>query len=536
MKDISKTIHLTDFCGKDDSEIFANAISFMKNNPGTTLVVEPRVYNITSELARNAQEKVMDGAYGEDPMVVMFKPDYRFTRGIHFDGLKDCKIEAYGATVMVDGFMEPISITNCENTVVCGFAIDHKRKPYSKATVTQVEDVPNSSEKKLYLEFDEAHPIKQNTPARLRYVLFNPATNALAWEDYIDEELYTYIDERHIILIKDDGRFDVGSEFYTVHTYHSRPAILIEYSCNITLQDISIHSQPGMGIVGNRSENITLNSVNIVPSDGHKISTNTDATHFTSIKGKLIIENCRFVGCGDDFTNVHGYYQKIIERVWPRICYIQEKTPDGTHAQTLDYPDVGDILELSDFRTLKTIDSFKVVDVESLPNEWKCKVTLDHDLPDNTKNTVMCDVTRLPEVEIRGCYAANHYARGAMIKTRCAIIEQNVFCNIDSTAIVVASEASWYEGANPQNIVIRNNVITEDRSCDKVAGISVRIKCDDPKGYPIKNVSISNNVIHAPRCDHAIELKNIDGVFLSGNKCTVQNDAVIIKNCTNIKL
>ena len=532
----SNIIYLKDFSGKDDREIFANAISYMKAHPATTLIVEPRIYTITSELAKQAQSNVMEGVYGEDQEREIFNPHYKYTRGIHFDGLKDCKIEAYGAALMVDGFMEPISITNCQNVEVCGFTVDHKRKPFSKAIVTHTQSLPDTSSRRLFLEFDEDCPIKRDTPCRLRYVLYDPVTDELAWADYIEEELYSFIDERHVSLIVDDLRFGVGSEFYTTHTYHSRPAVLIENSLNVTLNGVTVHSQPGMGIVGNRSENIALYGVEIVPSKGHKISTNTDATHFTSIKGKLTLENCRFIGCGDDFTNIHGYYQKIIKRVSPRVCYIQEKTPDGTHAQTLDYPDIGDTLELSSFKTLETLDTFRVIDVEPLFDEWKCKITLDHDLPENTDNTVMCDVTRLPEVEIRGCYAADHYARGAMIKTRSALIENNLFHNVDHTAILVASEASWFEGATPANVTIQNNVITDSRSSDKVAGISVRVKCDTPSGCPIKNIRILNNVIHAPRCDHAIELKNIDGVFLSNNICTVQNEPVIIKNCTNITI
>ena len=93
----SNIIYLKDFSGKDDREIFANAISYMKAHPATTLIVEPRIYTITSELAKQAQSNVMEGVYGEDQEREIFNPHYKYTRGIHFDGLKDCKIEAYGA-------------------------------------------------------------------------------------------------------------------------------------------------------------------------------------------------------------------------------------------------------------------------------------------------------------------------------------------------------------------------------------------------------------------------------------------------------
>ena len=50
------------------------------------------------------------------------------------------------------------------------------------------------------------------------------------------------------------------------------------------------------------------------------------------------------------------------------------------------------------------------------------------------------------------------------------------------------------------------------------------------------NMEISPAVPLEDLMDIAIELKNIDGVFLSNNICTVQNEPVIIKNCTNITI
>ena len=534
MFNTQRKIYLKDFTGNDDRETFANAIAYMRENPSTTLVVEPRVYNITSELAKQEQANVMSGEYGQNPQRIMFNPKHAYTRGIHLDGLKDCRVEAYGATIMVDGFMEPVSITNSENVEVCGFAIDHKRKPYSKATVWVADELTDDGCFDCTLELDENCPILPQTPINLRNHIWNPFDNVIERPSYFDN--IVYIDEHHL-KAKGHGNIKTGFEYYMVHTFHSRPAILVEFSKDVHIVDVTIHSQPGMGIVGNRSENIIMTRLQVTPSQGHHMSTNTDATHFTSIKGLLKMENCKFYAQGDDFINVHGYYHAIIEREAPNVCYLQEKTPDGTHAQTLDYPDVGDIMELTSHSTLENIDSFKVVAVEPMHDEWKCKVTFDHDLPENTDGLMMADITRLPEVEVTGCTAAEHFARSILIKTRKALIENNIFRDINGTAIAVAAESYWYEGVCPANVIIRNNLIIDPRNDpNRTAGIYVKADCGNAKGQSISNITIENNVIYAPNCGYAMYIRNVDGLKIKNNICTTKNAPIQIQDCTNISI
>ena len=513
-------------------DTFANAVAYMREHPGTTLIVPKGEYILTGELARDTQKKVMEGFYGEDLERSIFNPQFKYDKGIDLGGLRDCRIEAYGASFMVDGFMEPVSVTNCENVEICGFSIDHMRKPYSRGVVTH-ETTDEEGIRTFTITLDDACPIHKDVPPLdLRCHLYQPETGETYWDP--DCERLERIDEHHIELAIDDGRFGVGTQFYAIHTYHSRPAILIEYSKNIRITDVTIHSQPGMGIVGNRSEDIFIKRLSVVPSNGHHMSTNTDATHFTSIKGKLVIEDSRFIAQGDDLTNVHAYFHQIIKRDAPDVCYLQEKTPDGTHAQTLDYPDVGDTLELTSLDTLQTVDKFTVLDVVPMHEEWMCKVTLDHPLPQNTHRLVMADVTRLPEVTVRGCTSKEHYARGVLIKCRKALIENNQFHNVEGSAIAVAAEAGWHEGVCPANVTIRNNIISENRSVEKFAGIYVRSDCNDPTGQTIRNIVIENNVINAPRCPYAIQLRNIDGVTVRNNVMTSQEQNVVITDCTNI--
>lgn len=532
---MAEKVYLSSFKGDDTLKVIANAMEYLKLHPKTTLVIEPGTYIITSPLARETQRAVMAGEYGQNPQRTMFSPNFEYTRGMCFAGQRDTRVEAYGVTLLVDGFMEPISLRDCENVTLCGITVDHLRKPYSRGIIRDVKDVSeDGSVKSCTVEFDSDCPIEETSPRALRRKFYDAELERELVPDVEDSE---YVDRHHIkyIFSSAAGLRD-GVEFYTVHTYHSRPAVLIENAKNITLEDVTIHSQPGMGVVGNRSEDITLRRLSVVPSIGHHYSTNTDGTHFTSMKGLLRIEDCTFEYQGDDFVNVHNYYHAIVSREADNICCMQEKTPDGTHAQSLDYPDEGDTLELTNRLTMELIDTFRVVSCTPMADDWMCRVELDHALPECTDGLLLSDVTRLPRLEVVGCHALCHHARSILIKTRDVLIEGNTFRDVRGSAIHVAPEAHWYEGVSPANVVIRNNRIVrcaEYWQGDKSAGIMVYADSEKPNSRPIKNVTIEDNIIECPKTSHGISVRNVDGLRIARNKIISKNEPIVIETCEN---
>ncbi len=525
------TVYFKDFLTDDHTASFERAMAYLREHPNTTFVVEPGVYTLTSPLARETQRAVMAGEYGENPQRTMFNPKFPYTRGIDFSGQHGTVMEAYGVTLMVDGFMEPISVRDCKRVEVCGVSIDHVRKPYSRAIVTEAGELMEDGSRMCMLEFDPQCPIEEKTPTRLRDLFFDPETYENIYASPGERE---FIDSHHMrARVYNAQKVRVGvSEYYTVHTYHSRPAVLIENAEDIRLTDVTVHSQPGMGVVGNRSHNVTLSGLCVVPSLGHHLSTNTDGTHFTSMTGLLRFEGCTFEGQGDDFVNVHSYYHEIVERVAPAECFMQEKTPDGTHAQSLDYPDVGDVLELTNRRTMALIDTFKVIDCEPLPDEWRCRVVLDHPLPECTEGLVLSDVTRLPRLEVVNSHARTHFARSVLIKTRDVLIENNHFFDVQGSAIHVAPEAWWYEGVSPANVTIRGNRIV--KCCYRWSGrgaITVFADSDEPDCQCMQNIVIEDNIIDCPTTDYGIYVRNVDGLRIAGNRISARLENIKVEKC-----
>lgn len=527
-------VSLNAFEGTDDMARFAAAMEYLREHAGTELIVPPGVYEITSPLAMESMNAVMRGDWGENPQRIMFNPKFKYTRGVSLDGQKGSVISAYGAVLMVRGFMEPLSIVNCADVEVRGLTIDHVRKPFSRGTVTELGDIDSEGLRSAVIAFDDDCPIQPHTPILLRWLFYDAASGR---DIRADISSYTFMDSHHIAArLRGAESMENGALYYTIHTYHSRPAILIENAKNVHLTDVTIHSQPGMGIVGNRSENITLTRLSIIPSAGYHMSTNTDATHFTSIKGLLRFEDCAFDGQGDDSTNVHAYYQAIVGKEGEQTYLIQEKTPDGTHAQSLDYPDVGDSMELTKRSTLECLDTFTVTACVPLPDEWMCRVTLDRPLPEDTEGLLLADVTRLPRLEIIGCRATHHFARGVLIKTRGVLVEGCTFRATQCPAVVASAEGWWSEGVSPADVTIRGNTMID---CGEVlgqaSGVVIATACDQPETRNIRNVVIENNIIRAPRCDHGMYLRGIEGLKISGNVIVCRKEPIVVEDCSLVE-
>lgn len=531
---MSLILNLNDFCGADDRERFAAALREAKAHPGSTLIVPAGEYIITSGLARKTRDDVIAGRHGENPEDDMFHPDFDFTVGLSFSGHQGTTLEAWGAKLMIDGFMEPVSLDHCEGVTLRGLTIDHVRKPFSFGVI-EAYTVEDEQERTghIIVRFDPSTPVDENT-IMPRYCAYDYQTSRFNLDMRVISREYLG-DQQVLFRMKRMPRRDLtGQEFYVWHSFHYRPGILIEEAKDITLQGVTIHSQPGMGIVGHRSENILMDQLKVVPSHPLHMSTNTDATHFTSCKGEIKFLNCAFDGHGDDATNVHTFYHDI--QPLSGDTY-RGSVAVKTHSLTLDYPDVGDEMELVEKDSLELRGVYHVLSVEPHGKELYYIATLDGELPaDAAEKCYLSNVTRAPQLKFIGCTANNHWARSVLIKTRNALVENCIFTGAVLQAIHVAAEAWWHEGVACKDIVIRNNRFV---NCGigghaDVGGVKAEMSVDRKAGTPQERITIENNVFDLPEVKHAVHVSNTDGVFIRGNRYFHCDDPVEIVDCTGV--
>lgn len=515
-------IYLSDYPGTDDRTRFKAALDFMKENPGTTLVVEPGTYNITSERAREAQRALMNGDYGENPESVMFTPDYEYDVGLDFRGHVGSTVEGYGATLLVDGFMETVSISECENVTLRGLTVDHKRRPYSKGVVTEIRrdgDVTRGT-----LVFSE--PLTARTPL-MRQSYYSPRAGRFINELVRAKEL-KYVDPTHFeCVFRGDGEPEVGDEVYYSHTFHGRPAIFIYKAVNTLLADVTIHNHPGMGITAQESRDIVMDRLRVVPSAGDKVSTNTDATHFCACRGKVRFDGCRFEGQGDDTTNVHTYYY-VVRSHGRNTVFLTITSPDGPHGMKLLCPQVGDRLELVRKESLHPEDVYRVTGVEPDRAAWGCTVTLDRDLPENLDGYYFADPDEVPDVEFVNCTMRNHHARSVLIKSRTALIENCDFSCVFESPVKIAAEGGWEEGINSELVTVRRCRFTDNGTVsNECGGVTVRMEAERP-ALTHGTVVIEDNLIDCPRCMHGLILENVRRAEVRRNVIVSAGEAMVV--------
>ena len=529
---MKNTIKLSCFEGKTTIERFSKAAEWLRVHPGTTLVMDPGVYEIATPLAQQTMSEALSGAYGENPQNVMFTPDFVYSTGFLLEGMEKITLSAYGALLMVDGFMEPIAIRNSRNITVEGLTIDHKRKPFSMGVVSDVQ-WQEKEKGSFCVQFGADYPTCPQTPMP-RLALYDPyASRFVGYGEYriIRREWL----EGNCWRFSFEGmRFNpVGMECYVWHAFHSRPAIRIEEAQNICLRDVTIHSQPGMGVVAHRSSDLLLSSMRVVPSAGVHMSTNTDATHFTSCKGTVRIENSVFEGQGDDSVNIHTYYHTIREADGCSSI-VELEAPDGTHTQSPDVPDAGDLLELTDLNTLACTGTYRVLAAEQITHRTS-RLLLDQPLPENCLGFAFANASQTARFEFCNNLCRNHIARSVLVKVKNALIENNTIMDATGTGIFVAAEAEWREGlCTTQDIVIRRNRIvncgranSSGRKNDS-GGICVTVDAENAIAPTHASVIICDNIIDCPEAPYGIYVSNIAKLVLERNDVNALQEPVIL--------
>lgn len=519
------TIHVNQFNGSDDMAVFRAAAAYLCSNPGTTLVLDPKAYHLKDEKAAALQQDIMRGKYGKDPEKLIFTYDFDYQIGIDLKGADTVTIDGNGATLVFDGFMENISCQFCKNVTLKNFTIDLKRTAFSRGKIIKsgstAEDISY-----IDADFGQETLLCPEMPT-LRMLCVNTQAAEICGvtkasrAECLEGTIYRFYQS------KDCG----GDEVYLTHTFHYRPSILIYEAENTELHNVTIHTHCGMGIVGHRSHNILLSGLKVIPRAGYYMSTNTDATHFTSCTGLLKYINCVFNGHGDDASNVHTYYHSVVQ-IEGRGYRLKVNAPTGTHCSKLDYFNTGDKIELCRFEDLTPVGTFTVKSVVPDFTNYTQLVEFHEDipLPDCEQNFLFSDVSQLPRMEFINCSVKNHLARAILVKTRDVLIEG---CTLECKSwagIHVAAEAYWHEGVTTENLIIRNNRILRYDT-----GISIEIAAENPTKPVHKNILIENNYIASGNDTYPITVKCAENLIIQHNVLHSKTKSILKENCAAVQ-
>ena len=291
-------------------------------------------------------------------------------------------------------------------------------------------------------------------------------------------------------------------------------AFYINESSNIKLHNITIYYAGGMGILGERSENIKLESVNVLanPENNLMVSTTADAAHFSSCKGKIVVNNCNFRHQLDDAINVHGAFvivQDILapNKIGVRIGHFQQAGFQfAKEGENVGFIKPENSAELA-FKT--TVKSFYKLNKDYYIIEFNEQIS-----DKLSKGYIVENLDWYPEVTITNSQFADNRARGLLLKSpKRTIVKNNYFSNMMQALIISGGiNTWWYESGGAQDMLIEGNTFG-DCNYDGGKRPVISIGGDQGnKGRMLGNIIINNNTFNNfnPSIIAAIGVKNLE--------------------------
>lgn len=299
------------------------------------------------------------------------------------------------------------------------------------------------------------------------------------------------------------------------------PAIVIDASRDIELADLAIRHAGGMGVIAQRSAELTLRRVRVAPSaDGARlISTTADATHFVNCRGRVRLLDCVFENQMDDPANIHGIYARVSAVPAPAALELRLMHPQQFGA-VVAAP--GERVELIDGDTLATYHEATVVSADVVNKEY-VRLVLDR-APARPPRVgdALGNLDWTADVEIRGCHCRGNRARGFLLSTPGKIIVEDNRLHVPGAAILIEGDANhWFESGAVRDVLVRRNHFDNcnygvwGRACVQ---ISPGIPAPRHAGSRYhRNIRIEENTFEAFD-GRLVYARGVHGLRISGNR------------------
>jgi len=493
--------------------------------------------------------------------------------GFPLVGVDGLEIDGSGASILFHGPMVAFFISGSQDITIRNLAFDFVRPFHSEGKVLAI--TPESVD----LEFSEEFPFDirngvlvftgpkpapaATTTVKTGEVIYRYG-NLLAFDAekrepaYMAKDRYGLTEGVHAKKIANQQvRLSVDrvsaepGNLLVFGPPREYPGFVIEDSSRIRLDDVTIHHCGGMGVIAQRSEDVFLRGVRVVPPEGGRrvLSITADATHFVNIKGKIKMEDCVFEGQKDDATNVHGLYAKITRKISPDEIEVKLVHPQQAGA---DFIKPGMRLELTQGPTLEPLGYAVAKEVTRLNKEYTV-VKTQSPLPEGImEGDAVADAdSNTAEVLIKNCIIGKNRARGILLGSRGKmVIEGNTFHTPGAAILFEGDARYWFEQAGVRDVVIRGN--TFDNCNYGVWGnavIQVGTGMDKEalktSGYN-KNILIEDNLFRVFDSIPLLNLYAVDGLKFRKNRLEKSTaypprershpEMFVVEGCKNLEI
>ena len=394
--------------------------------------------------------------------------------------------DAKGRLEEIRGQAIAFLIRDCENVTIRNLRLDYARPMLTETKIAGFEDG------KTILEYDRKRCPMMVKGGKL-FMVGEGFTNLVRSCRLFDGKTYEQTPEAKDVFLAEnrfvqlpDGKISVNADLSKCGAgckvgdvavlrpnKRDNPAIVVYNSKNVLFEDVVVHDAKGMVLIAQRSENVTWRGTGkaedktsgVFPRPGGYATSHADATHFSNVKGAVVVENSWFEGMMDDAINVHSTCLAITN-VSGRTL-----TCRYMHHQAIGFEvfKPGETLRFMNGERLENGPEVKVSAVNML-NEREVEITLDRDVP---KGWGVGDAVENADYQCAAVFRNNivrhNRARGTLFTTpKPVLVESNLFYKVTGASILFSGDNYyWYESGACRDVVIRGNVFS---NCYTAAG------------------------------------------------------------------
>ena len=505
------------------------------------------------------------GSFGRDIYCFISNNDEGLKRVIFpIVGQKDITIDGGGSEFVFHGLVSPFLIQGSENVRLENFSVDTARPFHTEAEIVKVEKdhaIVKFSEKFPYrildgiLQFVDSNKYDNPKNATVYqtwgYLVYDKEKRQPAYNTFDTWAKAGFIAEKLPDgTVKIMGKFtgEPGQILVFTPFLRNHPGIVISDSKNVSLDKVEVRNCGGMAIIGQRSRDIFVRNCRVTPSEGAVVSATADATHFSNCEGKIVLENNFFESQLDDFTNIHGIYERIEKVISPRKILTKlvhyEQFGFGTFR-------AGDRVEIIGGKSMICKNENRIKSVERINKEYSV-LELESDIPSDVKALDAVAVLRdWPEVVIRGNTARGNRARGMLINSRGkTLVENNHFMSAGTAILFEGDSCFWFEQGGTRDCTIRGNTF---ENClyanwgNAVISVRAGIREDRETSRYNKNILIENNTFKMFDDASLLNIYCVDSLTWRNNKVEKTNayppmekrkgsKKFVVEHCSNINI
>jgi hypothetical protein len=447
-------------------------------------------------------------------------------------GCRHITVDGAGSDFVFHGKINPFVIDRSQNVTLKRFTIDWERPMLSQGEIMQVDDCfvdvhipeiyPFEVVNGKLIFIGEGWKNEWNGLLEMDASTRSPAYRSADRPLGMNEDSFT-VKPIGPGLIRLEGdvsrRPKTGNMLIFKHAPRVNPGIFISDSVDTHLSDIHIYSANGMGIIAQKSENIILQGIHVIPNPltTRMFSVSADATHFVYCKGLVQITACTFHNQMDDPLNIHGIYGRIARRIDDRTLLIElvHKEQKG-----VDIVSTGERIRLLRRDSFVEYGTFTVQSCRKLNIDYFL-ISVERDLPaDVSVHDAIENMSWVADLVLSGCTMSGNRGRGPLITTPGkAVIEHNTISAPGAGILIEGDMNYWFESGMVGDITIRHNTFLECTYCPQwgkaVIIISPKIEMPVKEGFH-RNISIVDNVFHVFD-SNVLKAAFVNGLEFTGN-------------------